>query len=116
MVSVSNVKNKYLAASETSYGVTPDPFTSINLGQIQSITISEEENLEKFRGQLSDILENFEILQEVSTDDVEPTAHSVRLHSVMREDKARPSLGQDEVIANAPRQEEGHFRVRAVLD
>ena len=75
-----------------------------------------EENLEKFRGQLSDILENFEILQEVNTDDVEPTAHSVPLHSVMREDTARPSLGQDEVLANAPRQEEGHFRVRAVLD
>ncbi len=47
MVSISNVKNKYLAADETVYGETPGTFTSVNLGQIQTVTVSEEENLEK---------------------------------------------------------------------
>ena len=75
-----------------------------------------EQDVEKFGGQLSAILENFEILQEVDTEDVEPTSHSIPLHTVWREDVSRPSLASDEVLANAPAQEDGHFRVRAVLE
>ena len=38
------------------------------------------------------------------------------LHSVMRDDVARPSLPREQVLANAPRQEDGFFRVQAVLE
>ena len=75
-----------------------------------------EEELEKFSHQLSDILENFEILQEVDTEEIEPTAHPIPLHTVMREDEARPSLSPKEVLANAPYEEDDQFRVQAVLD
>ena len=75
-----------------------------------------EEDLEKFGGQLSAILDNFEVLEEVDTEGVEPTSHSVPLHTVMREDEACPSLTPQEVLANAPSQEDGHFRVKAVLE
>ena len=75
-----------------------------------------EAELEKFSHQLSDILENFEILQEVDTTDIEPTAHPIPIHTVLREDQARPSLNPEEVLANAPHEEDGHFRVRAVLE
>jgi hypothetical protein len=50
MVTISNINNKYIAAKETAYGTTPSPFTSVNLGHIQTITISEDDNLEKNRG------------------------------------------------------------------
>jgi len=75
-----------------------------------------EAELEKFRAQLSDILGNFQMLQQVDTSDVEPTAHSVALHTVLRNDEAKPSLPVNEVLANAPQQEGGHFKVRAVLE
>jgi aspartyl-tRNA(Asn)/glutamyl-tRNA(Gln) amidotransferase subunit C len=75
-----------------------------------------DEDVEKFRVQLSHILENFEILKEVDTENVEPTSHCIPIHTVMREDKPKPSLLQEEVLSNAPRQEDGHFRVRAVLE
>jgi aspartyl-tRNA(Asn)/glutamyl-tRNA(Gln) amidotransferase subunit C len=75
-----------------------------------------EAELEKFSHQLSHILENFEILQEVDTTDIEPTAHSIPIHTVLREDQARPSLSPEEVLANAPYEEDGHFRVKAVLE
>ena len=39
-----------------------------------------------------------------------------RCNSVMRDDIAAPSLTQDEILANAPQQEEGSFRVRAILE
>jgi len=75
-----------------------------------------EEDVERFREQLSNILENFEVLKEVESEGVPPTTHAVPLQNVLREDEVAPSLPQDEVLVNAPQQEEGHFKVRAVLE
>jgi len=75
-----------------------------------------EEEVVKLREQLSNILENFEVLQQVDTSNVAPTAQSIDLQNVLREDEIAPSLTEGEVLANAPRQEESSFRVRAVLD
>ncbi len=75
-----------------------------------------EADVDRFQEQLSNILENFEILKGVNTDNVTPTAQSITLENVMREDKITPSLTQDEVLANAPRKEGEFFRVRAVLE
>lgn len=47
MVCISNVGNKYIAAEESTFGTTPAPFTSVDLGHVQKITIDEEENVEK---------------------------------------------------------------------
>ncbi len=66
--------------------------------------------------QLANILENFELLQQVDTTDIPPTAQSVPLQNVVRDDKVTPSLLPSQVIANAPRQEENFFRIRAVLE
>ena len=74
------------------------------------------DELERYRSQLENILENFQVLQEVDTDGVSPTGHSVRLESVMREDEASPSLPKEDTLANAPRREDDYFRVRAVLE
>lgn len=75
-----------------------------------------EEDVGKFREQLSNILENFEILQQVDTTDVQPTAQPLALQNVMRDDKVTPSLAPDDILANAPRREGDCFRVRAVLE
>ena len=67
--------------------------------------------------QLSDILENFEVLQQVDTADVPPTAQSIPLQNVMRsDDEVVPSLPPSQILANAPRREKDFFRVRAVLE
>ena len=79
------------------------------------IGLSEEET-EKLSTQLSSILENFEILQEVDTTDVPPTAHIIEMDNVLREDSAAPSFPQSDILANAPQEEEGFFRVKAVLE
>jgi aspartyl-tRNA(Asn)/glutamyl-tRNA(Gln) amidotransferase subunit C len=72
--------------------------------------------LERFREQLSNILENFQILQQVDTTDVPPTAQAIPLQSVVRDDKVAPSLPPDDVLANAPQREGELFRVKAVLE
>lgn len=75
-----------------------------------------EAEADRFREQLSDILENFEALQKVDTTGVTPTAQSIALQNVMRDDEVAPSLSQSQVLINAPQKEENFFKVRAVLE
>ncbi len=77
--------------------------------------ISEEE-AERFREQLSDILENFEVLREVDTTSVLPTSQATGLENVVSEDRCQSSLSQAEVLANAPQVEEGFLRIKAVME
>lgn len=75
-----------------------------------------DDDVERLREQLSNILENFEILQKVDTTGVEPTAHSIALENVLRDDETAPSLPSERVLANAPDREEDYLKVRAVLE
>lgn len=72
--------------------------------------------LERFREQLSNILENFQILQQVDTADVPPTAQPIPLQNVTKDDEVAPSLPPDDVLANAPQREGEFFRVKPVLE
>jgi len=87
----------------------------LHIARLARLGLSEAE-VDKFREQLSNLLENFEILQQVDTTDVPPTAQAVPLQNVLRDDEAAPSFSQDEILANAPRKEDDFFRVRAVLE
>jgi len=76
-----------------------------------------EAEVNRLREQLSNILENFEVLQQVDTTDIPPTAQPIPLQNVMRgDDEVIPSLPQSQILANAPRREENFFRVKAVLE
>jgi len=86
-----------------------------HIALLARLGISEAE-VEKFRNQLSSILENFDILSQVDTEGLAPTAQSVELENVYRPDEAKPSLTVDEVLANAPDQEDNSFKVNAVLE
>ena len=87
----------------------------IHIALLARLGLSQED-VEKFREQLSNILENFAVLQEVDTTDVPPTAQSIDLQNVMREDKVIPSYPSEEIVQNAPHLQEGSFRVKAVLE
>ena len=75
-----------------------------------------ETEVDRMREQLSNILENFEVLQQVDTSDVPPTAQSIALQNVISKDEVVSSLPQSQVLANAPQREGNFFRVRAVLE
>lgn len=87
----------------------------LRIARLARLGLSEAE-IDRMGEQLSDILENFEILKQVDTSDVPPTAQSIDLQNVLRDDEVAPSLPSGEVLANAPRKEGGYFRVRAVLE
>ena len=75
-----------------------------------------DDEIERMRDQLSDILGHVDVLQQVDTTDADPTGHSAGLETVMRDDIADASSPRDDVLANAPRSEDGFIRVRAVLE
>ena len=86
-----------------------------HIAALARIGLTEEE-LETFQGQLSDILDQFELLKQLDTSAVEPTGHAVEVNSVMREDVPNEPLDPEETLQNAPRREEDFFRVKAVLE
>lgn len=75
-----------------------------------------DDEIEVMRGQLSGILEHFQVLQQADTEGVEPTAHSVETFAVLRDDEQRGSVPMDDTLANAPHRDGDYVRVRAVLD
>jgi aspartyl-tRNA(Asn)/glutamyl-tRNA(Gln) amidotransferase subunit C len=87
----------------------------LHIARLARLGLTEAE-LDRLREQLSNILENFGILQQVDTKDIPPTAQSIALQNVMRKDEVAPSLPPNDILANAPRREGDCFRVRAVLE
>ena len=87
----------------------------LHIARLARLGVSEED-VAKFQEQLSDVLDHFETLKALDTEGVEPTSYPLPLESVMRPDEVRPSLSQEDVLANAPLAEEGAFRVQAVLE
>ena len=96
-----------------SPGLTPEEVKHIALLYRMGL---DEQEVERLRSQLSDILANFRVLQEVDTTDVPPTGHSVDLQNVMRDDEASSPMPTEDTLANAPLREDDFFRVKAVLD
>ncbi|GIO37568.1 glutamyl-tRNA(Gln) amidotransferase subunit C [Paenibacillus antibioticophila] len=86
-----------------------------HVAKLARLNLTEEER-ETFTVQLNAILQYAEKLNELDTDQVEPTTHVLHLSNVMREDEVRESLPQEKVFRNAPEEEDGQFKVPAVLD
>ena len=81
------------------------------------IALTSEE-VERFTGQLSVVLQAVERLKDVDTEKVSPTASVLPVSNVTREDEIRPGLTRDEALANAPRggRDGEFFRVQQVLE
>ena len=43
---LSNVGNRYIIAKESTYGTTPSPFTALDFGHIQTISVAEDDTVE----------------------------------------------------------------------
>ncbi len=75
-----------------------------------------DEDVERFRAQLSAILDHIEQLNRLDTKDVEPTAHATEIANYLRPDTVQPSLPPDRAVANAPTKTETAVTVPRILD
>ncbi len=75
-----------------------------------------DDEVEKYRHQLTGILAHVQSLQQVDTDGVEPTGHATASNTVLRKDDSSTPLNREDVLENAPTTSGEFIRVRAVLD
>ena len=70
----------------------------------------EEDEAEKFAQEFENILEVFDKLDKIDTDDVEPAFHPIDTESETREDVKEETLDREEVFQNTDNEEEGYFK------
>ncbi len=85
-----------------------------HIAELAKLGLTDEEK-EDYRVKLSAILEYADMIQQLDTEAIPPTATVLPLRNVMREDEVTPSLPVEEVLANAPDVEDNCFRVKAIL-
>jgi aspartyl-tRNA(Asn)/glutamyl-tRNA(Gln) amidotransferase subunit C len=86
-----------------------------HVAQLARLRLAPEE-IETMRVQLSNILDYIDMLKEVDVTAVPPTAQVTDLLNIMRADEVRSSLPREDVLANAPDQHDGMFRVKAIFE
>lgn len=79
------------------------------------LELSDTETL-RLMTELNGILGQFERLQELNTNGVAPTSHSLPLQNVFRDDEIRPSLSREAATANAPDKRDGNFIVPQIME
>jgi aspartyl-tRNA(Asn)/glutamyl-tRNA(Gln) amidotransferase subunit C len=87
----------------------------LKLARLSRLKLSDEE-VEKFREELSSILEYVEVLNKVDTSGLEPTSQVTGLKNVMRKDETRDyGYKTEDLLKNAPAVKDNQFKVRRVL-
>ncbi|MCS7178197.1 MAG: Asp-tRNA(Asn)/Glu-tRNA(Gln) amidotransferase subunit GatC [Anaerolineae bacterium] len=86
-----------------------------HIANLARLALTEEEK-ERFRQQLSAVLEYAARLQELDTEAIPPTATVLPLRNVMRPDEPRAPAAREDILANAPEAEEYCFKVPAIWE
>lgn len=81
-----------------------------HVAKLARLELTEEEKI-KFTTQLGDVLKYVDQMNEVDTTGVEPMAHAIDFVNVMREDAVKYEEDKKALMANAPYEEDGFFRV-----
>jgi aspartyl-tRNA(Asn)/glutamyl-tRNA(Gln) amidotransferase subunit C len=74
-----------------------------------------EEELARLEGELNHILDQYAILARLDTEHIPPTAQTIELENILRDDVVRPSLPVAAALANAAERDDGFIVVPAIL-
>jgi aspartyl-tRNA(Asn)/glutamyl-tRNA(Gln) amidotransferase subunit C len=86
-----------------------------HVAHLARLAITEKE-AQMLTDQLDKIITYAEQLNELNTDNVEPTAHVLEIKNVMREDRANKGLPREEVLKNAPEHQDGQIKVPGIME
>ena len=75
----------------------------------------DAESIEKFAGQIDEILGYIEKLKQVDTENIKATSHAIFLTNAFREDEEQEHLDRNRALANAPESEDGSFVVPKIV-
>jgi aspartyl-tRNA(Asn)/glutamyl-tRNA(Gln) amidotransferase subunit C len=86
-----------------------------HIAHLARLELSSEE-IQRYQGQLSSILDYIAMLQELDTSSVPPTSSVLPFSAPLRDDLSRQGLSTAKALQNAPSQEQNQFKVPPVLD
>ena len=86
-----------------------------HVAKLARLDLSDEE-IERLRTQLAQILEHAARVREVAAADVAPTASPIPRANVYRDDVPEPCLPVDEALRNAPERDGDRFRVPRIAE
>ncbi len=85
-----------------------------HVARLARLSLSEEE-LERFTGQLAQVIEHAEDVAALDLSGVAPTAHPLPVANVLRADEPVPCLEREQVLAAAPDVEDHRFKVPRIV-
>jgi len=100
-----------LPFAPVNYRLADDRLRAVLARLAPALVVADDAEVDRMAGELSDILDHVETMNELDLEGVEPTSHVVDLTNVLREDVPRPSLDRDTALEQAPDAADGGFRV-----
>lgn len=82
----------------------------LHVARLARLELTPEE-VERFGGELSKVLDHIELIGQLELEDVPPTSHVVDVENALRADEPRPSMSVEQALASAPDPADGGFRV-----
>ena len=89
-----------------------------HIAKLARLGLSEKE-LEKYRKELSSILDYIEKLKEVDVSGTEPTSHPLKVENITRKDGGKTearSANSKILLEMAPDKKEGYVKVKQILN
>ncbi len=86
----------------------------VHVANLARLQLSEEA-IEKFAGQIGEILDHVDSLKRVDTQGVSATTHAISLTNAFREDHLSEQADRDLCMSNAPESEDGSFVVPKII-
>ena len=74
-----------------------------------------EDELRRLEDQLNHILDQYAVLAQLDTEGIAPTAQTIELENILRDDVIRPSLDHEEILGNAPEKRGEYYVVPPIL-
>ena len=87
----------------------------IHIAKLARLKITDDE-LNEYKKNLQEIVDFADTINSVNTDDVGEMISVNENYNVFRKDEIRPSLKREELLKNAPSQDEGMFRIPKVIN
>jgi len=86
-----------------------------HVAALAKLALSDQE-IQRVGRELNRILEYFQQLQQLPTDEVPITSHAIAMENVYRDDEVAPSLDVEEAVNNAPDRADVFFRVPRIIE
>lgn len=89
----------------------------LHIAKLANLTVSDEE-VEKYMNQLTETIKYVENLDELDTNNVDPTSHSTNVTNVYFEDGAKNErlFSQEEAVKNGKNIKKGQFVVKRIIE